>query len=75
MSPRSGPLNPPSGALKSKGRLETLRACLATQDSEPTFMVRAMFWPLIGGFVAFVLLAIFLGWVMDTSRHGDRDGH
>jgi hypothetical protein len=34
-----------------------------------------MFWPLIGGFVAFILLAIFMGWVMDTSRHSDRDGH
>jgi hypothetical protein len=33
-----------------------------------------MFWPLIGGFIAFVLLAVILGWVMDTSRHGD-DGH
>jgi hypothetical protein len=38
-------------------------------------MVRAMFWPLIGGFIAFILLAIFMGWVMDPSRHGDRDGH
>jgi hypothetical protein len=33
-----------------------------------------MFWPLIAGFVAFVLLAVFMGWVMDTSRHGERDG-
>jgi hypothetical protein len=32
-----------------------------------------MFWPLIGGFIAFVLLAILLGWIMDTSRR--RDGH
>ena len=38
-------------------------------------MVRAMYWPLIGGFIAFVLFAVFMGWVMDTSRHGDRDGH
>ena len=30
-----------------------------------------MFWPLIGGFIAFVLLAVLLGWIMDTSR---RDG-
>jgi hypothetical protein len=39
-------------------------------------MFRAMFLPLIGGFVAFVLLALLLGWVMDTSRHGgaERDG-
>jgi hypothetical protein len=27
-----------------------------------------MFWPLIGGFIAFVLFAVFMGWVMDTSR-------
>jgi hypothetical protein len=29
-----------------------------------------VYWPLIGGFIAFVLVAIFMGWVMDTSRHG-----
>jgi hypothetical protein len=36
-----------------------------------------MFWPLIVGFVLFVLLAVLLGWVMDPSRHGDagKDGH
>jgi hypothetical protein len=41
-------------------------------------MFTAMYWPLIGGFIAFVLLAVLLGWVMDTSRHGgdaDRDRH
>jgi hypothetical protein len=32
-------------------------------------MFRTMFWPLIGGFIAFVLIAVILGWVMDTSRH------
>jgi hypothetical protein len=35
-------------------------------------MVRAMYWPLIG---AFILIAIFMGWMMDTSRHSDRNGH
>jgi hypothetical protein len=35
-------------------------------------MFSAMYWPLIGGFVAVVLFAIFMGWVMD--RHGDADG-
>jgi hypothetical protein len=30
-----------------------------------------MFWPLIGGFIAFVLVAVLLGWIMDPSRHGD----
>jgi hypothetical protein len=33
-----------------------------------------MFWPLIGGFIAFVLLSIFLGWLMDPSRRGDASG-
>jgi hypothetical protein len=33
-----------------------------------------MFWPLAGGFIAFILFAIFMGWVMDTSRHGDGGG-
>ncbi len=38
-------------------------------------MLSAMFWPLIGGFVAFILLVVLLGWVMDTSRHdGAGDG-
>ena len=36
-------------------------------------MFTAMYWPLLGGFIAFVLIAIFMGWVMDTSRHGHRD--
>jgi hypothetical protein len=27
-----------------------------------------MFWPLLGGFIAFVLLAILLGWIMDSAR-------
>ena len=27
-----------------------------------------MFWPLIGGFIAFVLFAIFMGWIMDDRR-------
>jgi hypothetical protein len=34
-----------------------------------------MFWPLIGGFVAFVLLAVLMGWLMDTDRGGDADRH
>ena len=33
-----------------------------------------MYWPLIGGFIAFILLAVILGWIMDTSRQGDA-GH
>jgi hypothetical protein len=37
-------------------------------------MFRAMFWPLIGGFVAFVLIAVLLGWIMDHAGSGDGDG-
>jgi len=33
-----------------------------------------MFIPLICGFVLFVLLAIFMGWVTDPSRQRDADG-
>jgi hypothetical protein len=40
-----------------------------------TDMFRAMFWPLIGAFIAFVLLALLLGWVMDSSRHDGADRH
>jgi hypothetical protein len=34
-----------------------------------------MFWPLAAGFIAFILVAVLLGWVLDSSRHGDADGH
>ncbi len=34
-----------------------------------------MFWPLIGAFIAFVLVAIFLGWVMDVPRQDGHDHH
>jgi hypothetical protein len=35
-----------------------------------------MFWPLIGGFIAFVLLAVLLGWILDPSRRdAGPDGH
>jgi hypothetical protein len=33
-----------------------------------------MYWPLIGGFIAFVLLALIMGWIMDPSRRRDVDG-
>jgi hypothetical protein len=40
-------------------------------------MFRAMFWPLLGGFIAFILLAVLLGWIMDPSRRdgAGSDGH
>lgn len=35
-----------------------------------------MYWPLIGGFIAFVLLTILIGWIMDApNRRGDADRH
>jgi hypothetical protein len=36
-----------------------------------------MFWPLVGGFIGFVLVAILLGWILDPSRRNDAgsDGH
>jgi hypothetical protein len=35
-------------------------------------MFLVVYWPLIGGFIAFILLAVLLGWVID-SRGGDAD--
>jgi hypothetical protein len=34
-----------------------------------------MFWPLIGGFIAFLLLAVFMGWLLDADRRSDADRH
>jgi hypothetical protein len=34
-----------------------------------------MYWPLIGGFIAFVLLAVLIGWILDNSQRRDTDGH
>jgi F0F1-type ATP synthase assembly protein I len=38
-------------------------------------MFTVMYWPLIGGFIALVLVSVLLGWIMDPDRHGDRDRH
>lgn len=40
-------------------------------------MFTPMYWPLLGGFVAFVLFALLMGWVTDRTRRGDtdRNGH
>jgi hypothetical protein len=32
-----------------------------------------VYWPLIGGFIAVVLITILIGWIMDSSRHGDAE--
>jgi hypothetical protein len=34
-----------------------------------------MYWPLIGGFIAVVLVTLLLGWVTDTSRRDDANRH
>ncbi len=35
-----------------------------------------MFIPLIGGFVAVVLITIMIGWILDSSRRREEsDGH
>lgn len=34
-----------------------------------------MFWPLAGGFIAFVLLSLLLGWILDTRDSGDSGHH
>jgi hypothetical protein len=37
-------------------------------------MFMGVYWPLLGGFIVFVLIAVLLGWVMDPARRGDA-GH
>jgi hypothetical protein len=34
-----------------------------------------MYWPLIGGFIAVLVLTLLIGWIMDTSRRGKSDEH
>jgi hypothetical protein len=34
-----------------------------------------VYWPLIGGFIAFLLIAVLLGWIMNTPRRGGTDRH
>ena len=35
------------------------------------YIFSTMYWPLIGGFIAFVLIALLLGWVLDPDRRRD----
>jgi uncharacterized integral membrane protein len=35
----------------------------------------AMYWPLIVGFVLFVLLTILIGWIMDAPRRRGENRH
>jgi hypothetical protein len=32
-----------------------------------------MFWPLIGGFIALVLLTLLMGWILDPARRRDAE--
>jgi hypothetical protein len=32
-----------------------------------------MYWPLIGGFIAIVLITILIGWILDSSRRRNAD--
>jgi hypothetical protein len=34
-----------------------------------------MYWPLIGGFIAVILLTLLIGWLIDISRQNDADRH
>jgi hypothetical protein len=34
-----------------------------------------VYWPLVAGLIAFILLALVLGWILDPSRRSDADGH
>jgi hypothetical protein len=32
-----------------------------------------MYWPLIGGFIAFLIVLLFLGWILDRSEQRSSD--
>jgi hypothetical protein len=36
-------------------------------------MFTAMYWPLVGGFIALLLVTILIGWLTDSKRRGDAD--
>lgn len=31
-----------------------------------------MYWPLIGGLIGFILVALLMGWLLDPARHAER---
>jgi hypothetical protein len=57
------------GVLRSRAQ----RVRRRLQSEGGSYMFCAMYWPLLGGFIAFVILALIMGWIMDPSRHGDAD--
>jgi F0F1-type ATP synthase assembly protein I len=34
-----------------------------------------VFWPLIAGFIAVVLITILIGWIVDRPARGEPDNH
>ena len=38
-------------------------------------MVGAVFWPLIGGFIALVIVTVLIGWIVDRPPSGNTDEH
>jgi hypothetical protein len=34
-----------------------------------------VYWPLAIGFIVFILLAVFIGWILDPDRHGGGNDH
>ncbi len=67
--PACGTGPPPFVSAGARRPGQRRRAPPARADNVP-----AVFWPLIGGFIAFVLLAVLLGWVLDPARHSNRAG-
>jgi hypothetical protein len=35
-------------------------------------ILRRVYWPLIGGFIAFLVIAVLIGWVIDRSERRSR---
>jgi ABC-type Mn2+/Zn2+ transport system permease subunit len=35
------------------------------------YKVPGVFWPLIGGFIAFILFAVLMGWIMDAPSRSE----
>src|SRR5437588_12627924 len=66
---RVSPGTPPSGRVGVSLGERTGRSARLSGHRPISFS--RMYWPLIGGFIAVVLLAVLMGWIMDTSRHRD----
>jgi len=40
-------------------------------DDPRTYNLPRVYWPLIGGFIAFLVVLLFLGWILDRSEQRD----